>query len=491
MGAEQEGPAKAAGAATAHAAAQAAPQDDTPIDDASMGEDDCFIRQVWNAPAIPQAPIFKSSTKAERRAFMREYQKYLSQINALQCVCSRPFGMPVSACMDPFSKRRIDLFDMNKDHNVVTEDEWVVWFDAAFDEDPQDLDVLKKRLTSAIRFNTKILDAESRVGRMLDELMRVLEQDYQEWVLHQESKMVVDVMTKAIKREALKSAVQKQLQLQRNKGLKSEVFRFVKWLRQFAAGFQLYVGLDEVPTPSPHAGAAKADNPKGGRDKPDGSDNGRGKPGGGGKGDGGGKPADKSQGSEKPDAGGAKDDQGVKKKLGYLKCGDRGHRVADCPNAGPGEAERLLAAQLQKWRDGVNVLGDQTNRHPTERRALVEGLARVENVLLDSGAYVNVVSRSVMDALALKNAAVVIKVQDQPRKVYPYGADAKLLEMKRRVKFGTVTLDTTCGPLTLRGLQAWIDDTSTAIDLILSRTVMEVLGYSIDDLLDDARRQHA
>ncbi|ETV90858.1 hypothetical protein H310_14454, partial [Aphanomyces invadans] len=73
---------------------------------------------------------------------------------------------------------------------------------------------------------------------MLDDLMRVLEHDHQEWVLHQEGKVVVEVMARAIRPETLKSAVQKQLQLQRNKGLKSDVFRFVNWLRQFSAGFQ-------------------------------------------------------------------------------------------------------------------------------------------------------------------------------------------------------------------------------------------------------------
>ncbi|KAF0687533.1 Aste57867_20724 [Aphanomyces stellatus] len=445
----QDDAAMAAGAAAAEAAAQ----NETPMENVSMGEDDGYIRQVWNAPAIPQAPSFKGSTKAERRAFMREYQKYLTQINALQCVGSRPFAMPVSACMDPFSKRRIALFDLNKDHNLVTEDEWVAWFHAAFEEDPQDFDVLKKRLTAAIRFDTKILDAESRVGRMLDELWRVLEQDHQEWVLHQEGKMVVDVMTNAIKAEALKSAVQKQLQLQRNKGLKSDVFRFVKWLRQFAAGYQLYVGLDEAAQPAPQVGAVKTDNPKGGRGDGRGTGKGGGKvDGAGGKNDVGGKADKKAQGADKSDAGSAKEGAKANKKVGCLKCGDMGHRVADCPKAAPGEAKRLLNAQLQKWRDGVTVLGGQPNYRPTERGATIEGLVRVENVLLDTGADVNVVSRGVMDALASKNAKVVVEVQDQPRKIYPYGADAKPLEMKRRAKFGTVTLDTTCEPLTLRGL---------------------------------------
>ncbi|RLO00147.1 hypothetical protein DYB28_005993 [Aphanomyces astaci] len=98
---------------------------------------------------------------------------------------------------------------------------------------------------------------------MFDELMRSLEQDHQEWVLHQEGKMVVEVMTKSIKPESLKTAVQKQLQLQRNKALKSDVFRYVNWLRTFVAGHQLYVGLDDESKPSPAAKPVEA--PRGGK----------------------------------------------------------------------------------------------------------------------------------------------------------------------------------------------------------------------------------
>ncbi|KAH9137526.1 hypothetical protein AeRB84_017790, partial [Aphanomyces euteiches] len=63
--------------------------------------------------------------------------------------------------------------------------------------------------------------------------------------------------------------------------------------------------------------------------------------------------------------------------------------------------------------------------------------------------------------------------------------------MRRSVKFTSVTLETACGPLTLRGLQAWVDDTSSLIELIISRPVMEVLGFSVDDLLVGARQQNA
>ncbi|RHY23528.1 hypothetical protein DYB32_009155 [Aphanomyces invadans] len=272
---------------------------------------------------------------------------------------------------------------------------------------------------------------------MLDDLMRVLEQDHQEWVLHQEGKMVVEVMARAIRPDTLKSAVQKQLQLQRNKALKSDVFRFVNWLRQFSAGFQLY------------------------------GDRGKGKDGGRGDGpkEGGGKNPPKIPLAAKPDVAGDKDDAAPKKGRGAcLKCGDKDHRVAGCPKAAPGEAQRLLDAMVKNRQERVKVLADKSSRRSTNRGVMVEGVVRVENILLDTGADVNVVSRGVRDALAACDAAVDIVVHD-------------------------ITLDTTCGPLVLRGLKAWVDNTASSIDVIISRPVMEVLGFSVDDLLVEARQQ--
>ncbi|KAF0742575.1 hypothetical protein Ae201684P_008386 [Aphanomyces euteiches] len=317
---------------------------------------------------------------------------------------------------------------------------------------------------------------------MLDELMHALEQDHQEWVLTQEGKVVVDVMAKAIKPYALRIAVQKQLQLQKNKALKSDVFRFVKWLRQYAAGFQMYVGLDETPTPTV---APKGEAQRAGRGDGGSRGDGRAKPYAGAKGEG------KGGTAAKPAAEKSKEDAKPKKKLGCLKCSDASHRVADCPMAAPGEAQKLLDAQLKKWREAVQVLGDMPERRRTDRGAMVEALVRVDNVLLDTGADVNVVSRGVMDALAAKGASVAVATHDKPRQIYPYGADATPLEMRRSVKFTSVTFETACGPLTLRGLQAWVDDTSSLIELIISRPVMEVLGFSVDDLLVGARQPNA
>ncbi len=192
----------------------------------------------------------------------------------------------------------------------------MAWFAAAFDEEPQDLDVLKKRLQSAIRFDARIMDAESRVGRMLDGLMRALEEDNQEWLLYQEGKMVVDVITKAIKPEPLQKTVQKQLQLQRKKPLKSDVFRFLRWLRQFAAGFQVYVGLEEeTPKPPKNRTPDPLLKNQGKRSK-DGKS-------GGGSGSGKGKPDNPTKPPAGPDAA----DATKKKRLGCLKCGDETTRL--------------------------------------------------------------------------------------------------------------------------------------------------------------------
>ncbi|RLO04942.1 hypothetical protein DYB28_007037, partial [Aphanomyces astaci] len=305
----------------------------------------------------------------------------------------------------------------------------------------------------------QILDAESRVGRMLDELMRSLEQDHQEWVLHQEGKMVVEVMTKSIKPESLKTAVQKQLQLQRNKALKSDVFRYVNWLRTFAACHQLYVGIDDESKPSPAATPVEA--PRGGKPHMSRRDSGR-------------EDAAKNNGRV-----GGKAETIVPKnaepsaRKGCLKCGDMSHRVARCPKTAPGEAETLLAAQRQK----------------TERGVLLENIVRVDDVLLDSGSDVTVVTRGVMDALDAAGVKVGTVSHSVPHLAYPYGSDAKPVVMTRSVKFNCVTLDTTCGPLVLRGLKAWVDDASTATELIVSRPVMELLGFSVEILLVGARKK--
>ncbi|RHY25446.1 hypothetical protein DYB32_008306 [Aphanomyces invadans] len=118
---------------------------------------------------------------------------------ALQTAGARPFVMPVSACMDHFTKRRVALWDFNRLYDQFAGSEGIAWFNMAFEEELRDLDSLKKCLETTIRLVVNVLDAESRVGKMLDELMKALERNNQEWILYEEGKAVVDLMVKAVR----------------------------------------------------------------------------------------------------------------------------------------------------------------------------------------------------------------------------------------------------------------------------------------------------
>ena len=55
--------------------------------------------------------------------------------------------MPVSACMEVFTKKRVAMWDMgNRDYREVTEAEWAAWFGKAYEEEPLDLDVAQEAI---------------------------------------------------------------------------------------------------------------------------------------------------------------------------------------------------------------------------------------------------------------------------------------------------------------------------------------------------------
>ncbi|RQM29161.1 hypothetical protein B5M09_011663 [Aphanomyces astaci] len=105
----------------------------------------------------------------------------------------------------------------------------------------------------------------------------------------------------------------------------------------------------------------------------------------------------------------------------------------------PGEAETLLAAQVKRWKDGIKVLVNQPQRQKTERGVLLENIVRVDDVLLDSGSDVTVVTRGVMDALDAAGVKVGTVSHSVPHLAYPYGSDAKPVVMTRSVKFNCVS----------------------------------------------------
>ncbi|ETV93022.1 hypothetical protein H310_12853 [Aphanomyces invadans] len=78
---------------------------------------------------------------------------------------------------------------------------------------------------------------------MLEGLMKTIELDNQEWVLHEEDKMMVSIMVNVIKPAGLQEAVKKEIAMHRKKKLITDVFKFVRWLRECATTYQMFVKL--------------------------------------------------------------------------------------------------------------------------------------------------------------------------------------------------------------------------------------------------------
>ncbi|RHY12787.1 hypothetical protein DYB36_012001 [Aphanomyces astaci] len=217
-------------------------------------------------------------------------------------------------------------------------------------------------------------DADSRIGRMLDGLAAAIRRDRQEWVIREESQAIVKIITDAVKPASLHRAVTEQMALTRNKPLKKDVYRFVRWLREYAIGHERFVGYEEELKPP-----ARPDLPK-----------------------------------------------------------------------PPGSKASLL----------------------------------------DSGADLSVASGGLVSALLAAGASPEITVMG-PMELRPYGADSQVITVTKQVRLGSLEFKTACGPLMLRGLRVWVDETVAPVELTLGLPVMQKLGYNEQTLLENARRQQA
>ncbi|RLO06759.1 hypothetical protein DYB28_010284, partial [Aphanomyces astaci] len=122
---------------------------------------------------------------------------------------------------------------------------------------------------------------------------------------------------------------------------------------------------------------------------------------------------------------------------------------------------------MDKWESArekkVTKLQGSANKS-LGRETKIEGIVSVTTTLLDTGSDVTLVTAGVLKSL--ERAGEEVKVISQ--------------------ELSLVTLDTPCGPLALRGLKAWVDSSSNAAELLISRAVMERLGFSEDELLSHA-----
>ncbi|RLO10472.1 hypothetical protein DYB28_000411 [Aphanomyces astaci] len=118
-------------------------------------------------------------------------------------------------------------------------------------------------------------------------------------------------------------------------------------------------------------------------------------------------------------------------------------RSGHCPKCAPGESERLLKEQMDKWESARNkkVTKLQGSANTSlGREGKIEGIVYVTTTLLNSGSDVTMLTAGVMKSL--ERAVVEIKViSPELSVIQPYG-QAPALKVDRKVLFKLVTRDT-------------------------------------------------
>ncbi|RHZ39153.1 hypothetical protein DYB26_013118 [Aphanomyces astaci] len=273
--------------------------------------------------------------------------------------------MPVRACIEPATKQRIAEWDMGNDPDDVSAGEWIAWFKQGYDVDPRVLDTLQKWI-------------------IIFDISR--------------AKAIVKIITDDVKPASLHRAVTQQMALMRNKPLKKDVYRFVRWLRKFAIGHESFKtpGSKVLGGPRVPRGDAKPLTPV----------------------------------SNAPAIGAPNN--------GCLKCKSTSHRVQECPGIAPEEVKQLLRAHGSTfgrgWTGEKGPPGTPGGRVATvkthvpdskryELPAIVDGVLPVQASLLDSGADLSVASGGLVSMLLAAGVFPEITVMG-PMELRLYGADS-------------------------------------------------------------------
>ena len=125
---------------------------------------------------VPLAPMYKGSTKREQREFMDEYLAYSRCVEVLnRGMGGTMFLMPLAACIDQKIVPRVCAHDFGRLFEDITEDDWRDYFLTAREVQELDLESVSRAMAT-LKVDTKIRDAQSRVGRLLSDFYEKLEQ---------------------------------------------------------------------------------------------------------------------------------------------------------------------------------------------------------------------------------------------------------------------------------------------------------------------------
>lgn len=76
--------------------------------------------RMSNAPQVPKHPLYRGKPAKGKRDFDKRYQDYYNTLLAFEICLNKPFVMPVTSCVDVWTKDQMLKFEMEKNTMEVT-----------------------------------------------------------------------------------------------------------------------------------------------------------------------------------------------------------------------------------------------------------------------------------------------------------------------------------------------------------------------------------
>ena len=124
--------------------------------------------------------------------------------------------MPVSACVDAWTRAQIIKFEMCKQPEEVVEEDWINYFRETITTDSFELGKIDEMMKK-FKMNTRLMDAGSRISRLRNQIYRVLEEEgVQHYVEQVDAKRIVKWMDEGLELAAFRRKIQEKLNMDTN-----------------------------------------------------------------------------------------------------------------------------------------------------------------------------------------------------------------------------------------------------------------------------------
>ena len=472
---------------------------------------------VSSPHTLPKRPKFDGEiTSAYLRQCRHEYRSYWEETMAMATANFIPYVAPISQCFEYDTRRVLAWMLWGKQSHEVCEADWADWMAQAYAQDRETVDLkAAESLLKQVKMPVVPMDLMSGVTTYQVNLLKKLSELNLEYLIQEEPKLICDVMVAAIKPKKVYRLIKNELNRKVHKDFMKNVWQCSNFIRNYCMNVQKYMTREDYNdvadttssgsrgNGSSGSGGGSTNGSNGGRTSGSGVASNRTRDAGsrgstGNKGpvsassgNSGKGPAPARGGSATGGASANVNATNTKPKHACLKCKSTDHKVRDCPDCTPEESEKLWAEHRKTFVRNITTegargaLADKSNF-----TCIVDGVLSVEKNLADSGSKTSIATVGTISTLLAAGANPVVTTVEEPMKLYPYGTDAKPIICNRRVRFKTIEINTNEGPLMLRSVSCWIDETSTKPFLLLGLPVMSALGFSAESLMTRARTLH-